>query len=168
MYRRLYFLFPTPKETHQVVNELEAMGIDESDIHAYSPHTQNLRFLPKSSAMQEHDTASLLEKVFWNGILLIFLIALIGFFVSLYFNAGGWTLFTVVIMASMYSMGYYFTTHIPNTHLKEFKSAMAHDEILLSIDVPKNKIIDINRFIHYRHPEAVDGGTSWSLHALGL
>jgi hypothetical protein len=36
------------------------------------------------------------------------------------------------------------------------------------IDVPSNRVLQIEDFVHHKYPEAVVGGVSWSMDAFGL
>jgi hypothetical protein len=71
-------------------------------------------------------------------------------------------------MASTFIGGLLFTTRLPNTHLNNFREALAHGEVLLMIDVPTERVHDVEHFIHRRYPQAVNGGASWNIEALGL
>ena len=71
-------------------------------------------------------------------------------------------------MIATFVAGEYFVVHIPNVHLNEFTNALAHGEILLMVDVPKDSVAQIEHFIHHKYPVAVIGGVSWSVDAFGL
>ena len=36
--------------------------------------------------------------------------------------------------------------------------ALSHGEILLMIDIPSNRVLEIENFVHHKYPEAVVGG----------
>jgi hypothetical protein len=52
--------------------------------------------------------------------------------------------------------------HVPNVHLQEFRDALRHGEILLMIDVPQQRVDEVEYRVLARHPEAVAGGSSWN------
>lgn len=70
-------------------------------------------------------------------------------------------------MARTFLGGRYFT-HIPDTHLNEFRDALAHGEILLMIDVPGTRVAEIEDRVHKHRPEAAIGGVGWSTAAFCL
>jgi len=57
---------------------------------------------------------------------------------------------------------------VPNADLKEFQRPLQHDEILLMIDVPKNRVFEVGEKLHHRFPDTVAGGSSWSLPTFNL
>lgn len=168
MYRRLFFLFPTQQQTRQTVQQLEAMGINPTDIHTFAGNQQLLADLPPASDRQQRGLDVQVEKILWNGNLALFFIALAGLAVALLSGALGWAALALAGMAATFTLGYVFATHIPKVHLGEFKDALRHNEILLSVDVPPRQVALVEQRVHRRHPEAVDGGVGWSLHKFGL
>jgi hypothetical protein len=59
-------------------------------------------------------------------------------------------------------------TRVPNTHLDEFRDALAHGEILPMVDVPQTRVADLEDRVHHHHPETTVGGIGWGTGALGL
>lgn len=47
-------------------------------------------------------------------------------------------------------------------------SALSHDNALLMVDVPKARVAEIEALLGRRHPEAMAGGASWTIEALGI
>lgn len=168
MYRRLFFLFPSRNQTSQAVQQLEGMGIKETDIHAFSADEQQLAGLPQASDRQKRGLDVLVEKVFWNADLILFFVALVGFAVALFYSSLGWAALTLAIMMLTFSAGYVFATRIPKAHVTDFKDALRHHEILLSVDVLPGQVAAVGNLLHRGHPEVVDGGVGWSLHRFGL
>ena len=79
-----------------------------------------------------------------------------------------WILIPFTLMAVTFLVGSFFTLHLPNAHLDEFKSAIKHGEILLMVDVPLRQVKPLEDFIHHQHPEAVVGGVGWTIEAMHL
>ena len=79
-----------------------------------------------------------------------------------------WAMVSIGVMAVTFILGGQFVIHVPNVHLTEFTDALSHGEILLMIDVPINRVAEIEDFVHHKYPEAVVGGVSWSVDAFGL
>ena len=168
MHRRLYFLLPDKEHTRSVVDELVSEGISIRNMHAHGARGTALDGLPASSPRQINDAAGHLENFLWNANLLSFVVAL-GIFVILALTTGRnlWLFAPLLIMASNLLIGIRFT-RLPNTHLNEFKDALAHGEILLMIDVSENRVAEIEKLVHHHHPEAAVGGVSWGTPAFGL
>ncbi len=60
------------------------------------------------------------------------------------------------------------TGRIPDVHLDEFRGTLSHGEILLMVDVPKAKVFEVEETVERHHPEAVPGGTRWTIGRLGI
>jgi hypothetical protein len=46
----------------------------------------------------------------------------------------------------------------PNTALKRFEAAIGEGRVLLMVDVPKDRVEEIQDLVHRSHPEASDHG----------
>ncbi len=168
MNRRLYFLLPDADHALAVVNELTQAGVDPEQVHALANSGTALGGLPKASDRQIHDDARRVETVLWDGNLVVFGLAL-GVLVTLL--AGGrldaWLLAPLGVMLATFLAGLRFT-RLPNTHLDEFRDALAHGEILLMVDVAETRVADIGHRVRHHHPEAATGGVGWGTRAFGL
>ena len=149
MDRRLYFLLP------------------DTD-HALADSGTCLGELPGASDRQIHDTSRRVETVLWDGNLVVFGLAL-GVLVTLLVvgRLDAWLLLPLGVMLASFKAGLRFT-RLPNTHMDEFRDALAHGEILLMIDVPETRVADIGNRVHHHHPEATTGGVGWGTRAFGL
>ncbi len=168
MNRRLYFLIPDRTHALAVVEDLLANGIDIEHMHAIGDRRTRLDGLPSASPRQRRNSARRVEKILWNGNLVCFGIALIATLITpIYTGLSWWLLLPIGIMAANFLAGLRFTG-IPNTHLGEFRDALAHGEILLIVDVPEARVAEVEHEIHHRHPEASVGGVGWGTQAMGL
>jgi hypothetical protein len=168
MDRRLYFLLPDTEHALAVVNELDQTGVDPGRIHALAESTVALGDLPTASIRQINDTARRIETVLWDGNLVVFGLAL-GVLITLLVsgNLNAWLLVPLGIMLATFLAGLRFS-RLPNTHLDEFRDALAHGEVLLMIDVAETRVADIEYRVHHYHPEAAIGGVGWGTRAFGL
>jgi len=168
MNRRLYFLLPDRAHALSVVDEVTREGVSSGNIHALGDRGTPLDGLPTASRRQTNDAAGHLEDFLWNANLLSFVVAL-GIFIILAVTTEPslWLLAPFAIMVANFLAGLSFA-RLPNTHLNEFRDALAHGEILLLIDVPEQRVAEIERLVHQRHPEAAAGGVSWGIPAFGL
>jgi len=168
MYRRLYFLLPDREHALAVVNELAANGIREEHMHAVADQQLPLTGLPNTTIRQKHDAGRRVEKLLWNANLTVFGLALGGFItLIILYGLTGWLLVCIATMIATFLAGLGFT-HVPNTHLDEFRDAIAHGEILLMIDTEESRVADIENRVHRHHPEATVGGVGWGTEAFGL
>ena len=168
MNRRLYFLIPDRAHALSVVDELAREGVSTGNIHTLGDRGTQLDGLPTASLRQTNDAAGHLEDFLWNANLLSFVVAL-GIFIVLLVTTGWnlWLLVPAAIMMANFLTGLRFA-RLPNTHLDEFRDAMAHGEILLMVDVPEQRVADIEDQVHHHHPEATVGGVCWGSPAFGL
>jgi hypothetical protein len=165
MHRRLYFLFPTESDARRVANEIRRAGIDEKHIHTVAGPAGKAPGAPQGTGGGQ-DKAGRVEHWLWNANLALFGMALIGLIASLFWGFSLWSALAIGVMLATFFVGERFTSTIPNVHLDEFQDALKHSEILLMVDVPKAKVVQIEELVHRRHPEATVGGVGWSLDAL--
>ncbi len=69
---------------------------------------------------------------------------------------------------SCFVAGGLFALFVPDTHLDEFRGALAAHEILLLVDVPKARVAEIEEHVSGRHLEATPGGSGWTREGLGI
>lgn len=168
MNRRLYFLIPDRAHALAVVEDLVANDIDIAHMHAIGDRRTRLDGLPNASARQRRNSASRVEKILWNCNLASFGLALVATLIMPIFTGLSWWLtLPIGIMAANFLAGLHFTG-IPNTHLGEFRDALAHGEILLMVDVPEARVAEVENKMHNHHPEATVGGIGWGTQAFGL
>ncbi|MFC1589815.1 hypothetical protein ACFL3P_06060, partial [Pseudomonadota bacterium] len=127
-----------------------------------------LTTLPEATERQRNDTVSLIEQFVWKANLLIFAAALIMLVASMATAEWFWSVVSLVIMLTTLFTGKQFVERVPNDHLTEFTSALAHGEILLMVDVPIYRVNETVRFVEHHHPEATLDGTSWTMDAFGI
>ena len=168
MNRRLYFLLPDRSHALSVVDELACTGIDTRHMHALADRRTRLDGLPDATRRQYRNSANSLEKLLWNTNLISFACALSALIVLLItLGLTWWLIIPVATLAVNFVIGLHFS-NIPNTHLGEFRDALAHGEILLLVDVPESRVAEVETRLHHRHPEAIPGGVGWGTQAFGL
>lgn len=167
MLRRLFFLFPDAAHAQHVVDELVDRGVHIRHIHAIA-NGVDLGSLPQATERQKKDVKFRLEWFVWNTNLLLFAAALIVLFTSLIFGWFIWAMLALLVMLLTFYTGEQFAVKVPDVQLSEFTDALSHGEVLLMIDVPKNKVAEIEGLVHRRHPEASVGGVGWTMNAFGV
>ena len=166
MLRRLFFLFPDEPHAQRVVDKLVSLDIPEQRIHALA--RDELRTLPQATQRQKNDTAFYLEKLLWKANLAVFTLAFITFIIAVIAGEFVWSMISLALMAVTFIAGEQFVVHVPDVHLSEFSDALSHGEILLMIDLPLNRVTEIEDFVHHKYPEAAVGGVGWSIDAFGI
>lgn len=168
MLMRLYFLLPDADLARKVVYELSDNGVPLPHIHAHCRDKQQLQRLPRASFQQRLDALKYIEYVFWRADLLIFFVALAALIAAIVAGSIPIAVLALVIMAVSFFAGEIFATRIPNVHLSEFDDALAHNEVLLMVDVKQEDVARIEALVEQHHPAAVAGGSSWTLNLRGI
>ncbi len=167
-YRRLFFVIPDEPQAVRVVADLETAGVDRQHIHAIAGKGAVLTQLPEATERQRHDAVWQIERRVWAGNLVLFLLVLIGLIVSIIVGSLVGSVLSLAIMAITFIAGALFAMRVPDTHLDEFRGALSHSEVLLMVDVPRQRVAEIEELIYRRHPEATSGGTGWTIDALRI
>lgn len=166
--RRMYFVIPDESQAVQVVADLDAGGVDRRHIHAIAGKGILLTKLPPANERQLHDATRRIERAWWIGNLSLFFLALAGLVFSIAQGYPVGTVIAIAFMALTFIAGDLFALRVPDTHLDEFRGALSHGEVLLMVDVPRSRVAEVEEIVSRRHPEAVPGGTSWTIGALGI
>jgi len=167
MSRRLFFLFPDEAHAQRVVDELAYRRIPKRRIHAIALGVE-LKTLPEATDRQKKDTAFRLENFLWRMNLTVFVLALLAFLATLVMGDLFWIIAAVSVMLLTFFAGENFVVHVPDVHLTEFTDALSHGEVLLMVDVPRSRALEIDYFVRHSYPEAVTGGVIWSADVLGM
>lgn len=167
-HRRLYFIVPDEAQAAQIVTDLEAAGVGRRHIHAIGGKGVTLEKLPAANERQQHDTVWRLQQILWLGNLGLFVLGAIGLIVSVIQDSLTGAVLAFAAMALTLTAGALFAIRVPDTHLDEFRGVLAHHEVLLMVDVPKQRVAEIEELIYRRHPEATAGGTGWTIEALQI
>ena len=134
MKRRLYFLLPDVDHANQVIGELLLDGIPQKRIHTLSDNVQDVERLPQSIKHKKFDTHFFSEWLIWRSNLVLFFMAFIALVYLMSLKPNMWFTIPVAIMTFTFVGGLIFAERVPNVHVEEFKSALAHGEILLMVE----------------------------------
>jgi len=168
MFRRLHFLLPNQQLAKAVVKELNSLGINNQQIHAYSEHNLPVGELPPVTKNQVHDKTLQVENLFWKGNLFFFFLMLAVCIVSLIAGYYTLALISTSLMLVSFAIGNFFAQHIPHVHLYQFADALSHNELMLMVDVDEKKLEMVEKNIHRHHPAAVEGGSCWTIKGMNL
>lgn len=157
MRRRLYFLLPNVARARQVVDELLLARIDDHHIHVMAKEGTALGGLPEANLLQRSDFIHGIEIGLSVGGATGILAGLVAIaFPPEGIELGGWTLLVTALAGAVIGawVAGMIGTDIPNSQLKAFEAAVAGGQVLMLVDVPKDKVENVTNMIRKHHPEA--------------
>lgn len=158
--RRLYFLLPDLDTAHKVVDELLLARIEERHLHVIAAEGAALGDLPKASLLQKSDFIPAMERGLALGGATGVLAGLAALAMPGVVIAGGAVLAMSLLGASMGAwLGGMIGMDVDNTQVREFQSAIEKGEILMLIDVPRDRVDEIQQLVKKHHPDADFEGT---------
>lgn len=155
--RRIYFLAPNVPSAKAIVDDLLLARIEARRIHVLAREGTPLEDLPEAKLAQSSDLIPSLERGAAAGGLTGLLAGLVAVsFPPAGMVLGGGALLGIALfgagfgawMSSMVGVG------IPNSRLAQFQEAIARGELLMMIDVPRERVEEIEAVIRRHHPEA--------------
>jgi len=164
MRKRLYFLLPNLEETNNTVDELLLARIDEHHIHVMAKQGTDLGDLPEATIFQTSDLVHGVEA----GMVIGGLTGLVGSLVAIYSMQASSTMGLIVLGCTVFGavLGIWTAGMIgsstKNSRLKEFEQSMEDGKILLMVDVPISKVVDITKKMK-AHKTTIMGGSETSL-----
>ncbi len=158
--RRLYFLLPDLDTTHKVVDELLLARIEERHIHVIAREGTALEDLPEASLVQKSDFVPAVER----GIAMGGATGVVAGLAALAFPgvviAGGALLAMGLAGAGMGAwLGGMIGMDVENTHIRQFEDAIQNGQLLVLVDVPRDRVEDIQELVKKHHAEADFEGT---------
>jgi len=148
---------PNVARSRQVVDELLLARIDDRHIHVMANDSIALGDLPKANVLQRSDLVHGLEIGLSVGGATGILAGLVAVaFPPDGITLGGWTILVTALAGALIGawVAGMIGTDIPNSQLREFESAVADGQILMMVDVPKDKVETVSTMIRKHHPEA--------------
>jgi len=153
--RRIYFLAPNIETTRKIVDELRAEGIEDRHMHILAKRDTPLEDMPEASEFQKTDFIPALERGAALGGTTGVLAGLLGLRFAGFAIAGGPILgilfFGATIGAIMSGLA---GLQVGNSRVKEYEGAIERGELLVMVDIPKERIDAINQLIVKHHPTA--------------
>lgn len=154
MRRRLYFLIPTIKDTSVLFDHLLLRRVPINNMCVIAKEGTGLEDLPEASAFQKYDIIHSMLVGVGLGAIIGIIAGIIGHYL-LGFGLGGVMIATTLIgailggwSASMIGM------MVPNSRHDRFHEAIEKGQILLMVDVPKERVKEIELFVQEKLPEA--------------
>ncbi len=168
--KRLYFLVPSIDSAKAIVDELLLARVDERHIHIVGKdhHALEEAHLPEAGLMQESDFVPALER----GVAVGGVTGLIAGVTAVTFPPAGLILGGGAILGiSLLGAGIgawvssMIGVSVPNSQLTKFESAIDEGQLLMMVDVPKDRADDLTSRIKELHPEAHVEGVDPTFHA---
>ena len=159
--RRIYFLAPNIEVSKKIVDELLLARIEERHIHVLAKRGTPMENLPEASYLQKSDFIPALEQ----GLALGGLSGIVAGLVAVALPggpvlAGGAVLWTALagsgVGALMSSMA---GSSIGSRRIKQFDEAIEKGEFLFMVDVPRDRLEEIQALIKKHQPDVECGGT---------
>jgi hypothetical protein len=160
MKRRLYFVLPDLFSAKQIVNDLLLARIEERRMHFHAKDGVSLDGLHQANLFQTSDIVHGAESgLVVGGVAGV----MAGIAVMLFPPTGvSMQLVTVLITAVLGSafgvwVSSMIASSIPNSRLREYERDIEAGKILLMVDVPAMRVVEIRELFAKRHPEATGG-----------
>jgi hypothetical protein len=153
--RRIYFLAPNIETTHKIVEELHSEGIEDRHIHILAKRDTPLEGLHEAGVTIKTDFIPAVERGIALGGTTGLLAGLIGLRFAGFIIAGGPLLGVILAGATIGTLaGGLSGMNSGNSRLKKFEEAIEQGELLVLVDIPRDRIETISRLIIKHHPEA--------------
>jgi hypothetical protein len=155
--RRIYFLSPNLEVSKKIVDHLLLARIEERHIHVLAKRDTPMENLPEATYMQKSDFVPALEQ----GLALGGVVGLIAGLVAIALP-GGPVLAGGAILASSLAgaglgalMSSMVGISIGNRRIEQFEEAIEKGEFLMMVDVPKERVGEIEALVkkHYSEVE---------------
>jgi hypothetical protein len=159
--RRIYFLAPNIDVSKKIVDQLLLARIEERHIHVLAKRGTPMENLPEATYLQKSDFIPALQQ----GLTLGGLTGMIGGLVAMALPmgpvlAGGAVLGISVAGAGLGAlMSSMIGSSVGNRRIQQFEDAIENGEFLMMVDVPKDRVEEIEALIRKEHPEAECEGT---------
>lgn len=158
--RRLYFLLPDLIVSRKIVDELLLARIAEKHIHVIAREGTKLGELPEATLIQKSDLIPAMERGIALGGATGVVAGLAAIAMPGVVIAGGALLAMGLAGAGMGAwLGGMIGMDVGNSHVKQFESAIQAGQILMLVDVPKDRVDAIQDSIRKHHPDADFEGT---------
>jgi hypothetical protein len=153
--RRIYFLAPNIETTHKIVDELRAEGIEDRHMHILAKRDTPLEDMPEASVFEKTDFIPALERGAALGGTTGLLAGLVGLSFAGFAIAGGPILGILFFGATIGTiMSGLAGLQVGNSRVKQYEDAIERGELLVMVDIPKERIDAMSQLIVKHHPSA--------------
>lgn len=159
--KRIYFLVPDIETTKKIVDELLLARVEERHMHVLAKRDTPMENLPEASFLQKTDFIPALEQGIAIGGATGALAGLVALALPTGLVLGGGAVLALSLAGA--GLGAWWSSMIGastgNRRLKDFEAAIEQGEFLMMIDVPKERVEEIEALVKKHHPEAECEGT---------
>ena len=160
--RRIYFLLPDVEVARKVVDELLLARIDVNHIHVIAKEGTAMMDLPEASLAQKSDVVTALERGIGVGGATGLLAGVVAVsFPPAGLVLGGGALLGIALAGTGFGalMSTMIGVSAPNSRHKQFEDAIQQGELLMLVDVPKDRVDEIETMVKQQHSEVDIEGT---------
>lgn len=161
MKRRLYFLVPDPPTARAIVDDLLLARIADQHIHVIAKDGVPLQGLHQATLLERTD----LKEAIKQGMAVGGTVGAFSGLLAVSFPPSGVILGGGMVGATLLAgagFGAWVSGMIgisaPNRALKDFEAAVDAGRVLMLVDVPKERLDEIQALIRSKHAEAAFGG----------
>ena len=148
--------------------DLEGAGVRPAHMHAVAKPGTDLSGLPRATEGQKHDQVWRLERLFWYGNLGVFALAALGLGTAVFAWSPAGMVASVLVLLATFIAGERFAVKLPHAHLADLRVPLEHGEVVLLVDVPFQRVREIEHLVAERYPEIGVGGVGWTIDAFGV
>jgi len=160
--RRLYFLVPSVESARKINDELLLARVEERHVHVIAKEGTPMEDLPEARMAQRSDLIPALER----GATIGGATGIAAGIIAITFPPAGLILGGGAILAIGLAgagvgalMSSMIGVDIPNSRIQKFQDAIEQGELLMMVDVPKDRVDEIDDLVKKHHPEAEIEGT---------
>jgi hypothetical protein len=161
MRHRLYFMLPDVPSARTLLDALLLARIEERYMHFHAKEGALLPDMPEASFLQKTDLVHGLE----TGMLIGGGAGLLGGILLVMFPPEGINLQMIAILAAALGGALFggwasgmVAAAIPNSRLQAFQPEIERGKVLLIVDVPLQRVREIEGLVAQRHPSVKFGG----------
>ncbi len=156
MRRRLYFVLANIDDAQNIEKELLLARVEDRHMHFLAKRDMDLGDLPVASVAEKTD----IVHGMWNGLVAgggtgAALGAIALYFPVIEQALGIGSILVFAMLGASFGVWVSATVgaSVPNSSLREFSDIIDNGKILLMVDVPKERVEEINALVHTRHPD---------------
>ena len=159
--KRIYFLIPNIEMTKKIVNELLLERIDGRHLHVLAKRGTAMENLPEATYLQKTDFIPALEQ----GLTLGGFTGFVSGAVALALTGGPIVIGGTILATSLAGaavgalVSSMIGSSVGNRQIQQFSAAIEKGEFLLMVDLPKQRVEEIEQVVYRNHPETSCGGT---------
>jgi uncharacterized membrane protein len=155
--RRIYFLVPGVPLAKAIVDDLLLARIEERHIHVLAKAATPLEDLPEAKLAQKSDLIPSLERGAAAGGLTGMLAGLAAVtFPPAGLVLGGGALLGIALFGAGFGawMSSMVGVALPNSRIKQYQGAIDAGQLLLMVDVRRDRVEEVEKMVTRHHPDA--------------